>query len=433
MFKVPFEITTPLHPELIERCKGGLSDHAMKMYKTELVSLDNRTLISLTGAVYNTMMKAKGLEYGTTVTGTNFSNNPWLITENVEQYVARKILQINRMVITLSKYQLDYAFLQEADFMFTNLHDDTPLMVQKIYLKSYLYHLLNIHSYGILYQMDPQYRGQALCTIYNKRSLRADFNQHGEDILYTSSQPHRARARRDYMIHNQTGTPLILANMHLHYEEDYSKRGLLDNALTDKKIFTIMGGDANHRPDTTMDQLFVGKQSTTIVYEKDEHQNPIIVSGKPVLSLHDCSGNLTSYDGICAYAPSPYKVRLQEYGGEHIILNSEGKAVFGFSEPPLNPNPRDSLPGKPYKNEKYAIKDLNEKIGDKHISTNEKLGHASHIDQLLKKREERKNKTSEKLISTLFHYKQHKESLQNAGQDTVTTIPKPQCTHRIKQ
>lgn len=398
-----------INPILEKRFNGGTSDHALKMYQITLQNDNQKNVLKLKGLVHNMMMKAVGLEYGGQSTGKPYSNNPLFITETLGEYAERKIAQINGLKWVLNQYKLDYAFLQEADFMFPNEQDDPDLYTEKQKLSQLLLQAMTRTHYGITLSVPTSLASQQpLVTIYNKRTFTEDLGKEPLGMLY-SRETQRFRAYCHYFIHLGTCLPVALINMHLGYNDDYQRRDILNESLKLTNILSIMGGDANHSPGDNMSQLFVSKTATTVCYKQDSQGQPLRSdNGEPILTLEGASGAPTNYDGICVYAPPEYRVGLEEHGGEKIFIKEDGTAVFQFNMPPTTSKLRFAARGEPYQNEKWHIKALNEKLGNSSTTEEQKNNCAERISTLLFNRKLRKNNSGQKILSTLDHYCKHK-------------------------
>ena len=207
---------------------GFSSDHIIQEIKLELYQ-DNELMFTIQGASWN-MMNQCHSRMGHSSYKHNpefaYSNNPFDIDEDKEQFISRKKLQWLE-IEKLIESNKQFIFLQEIDCLLRE-------PVKSYYIKK-------LADKNWHYIITPGIGYQPLAILYDSAKLSPNDNGNGEFGI-------GGKFRGFGSVFKYNNADLItLINVHLDYNIDYSEYLMnFQQQQIEKNIVTIIGGDMNY-------------------------------------------------------------------------------------------------------------------------------------------------------------------------------------------
>lgn len=329
------------------RSKENTSDHTYQGIEAQLLDSKNKVLCSIQGNTWNLMNFAISKINNTEYFGKPYKNNPWDFTESIDEYFARKQMQMDKILdLIIKDEKLDFFFLQEVD-IFTvpttlyqiGMHQAPPVdreeiktryeEMNRVFTKA----LQDLH-WGILKTTKPQ-PGQSvtpLVTLYCEERLKPAQQVSVFDGVGFSCE----------FIHKKSNRKVNLVNLHLKYEGIY---GVLLPEYQMNEVnanhFTIMGGDTNHvpnqnnlKPGTDIPGLINNWNNATNLAGVEKDNNLYIVdthdeSGK-YKKCYDCFlVNPDSHDTRVKIIERPAEVFIRPPGQDQFVVEAHDPALIG--------------------------------------------------------------------------------------------------------
>lgn len=309
----PLEYTNAIHLEEIaehkqeiaqqslQQCLGGFhSDHTDQSIRVKFVPGVSRAGIQLfprpslepftiTGMTLNCMNKGHSKASCRAAPGvTPYSNNPFDLDENDEEYIHRLQEQSQFLLERIGRRDIQFCFLQEASWLLPYQFSRNK-QIQDIQI----HFIEKLHELGwsiITTQKTQQVK--PLVTLFNAQVLHP--KNTGLGVIPTHTGKNTGfLVDFDYQTDNPSHAvvPIRLVNLHLDFSED-SRQSILDlqhESIRDR-IAMIAGGDTNHPQN--LDQMgLIGNWNFPSNIDSDS-------SG--ALSIHDPRAGqlLKRYDGF---------------------------------------------------------------------------------------------------------------------------------------
>lgn len=236
----------PLHPDFDRAYGGYTSDHAHQIATMAISGVTKHRAIEIKGASWNTLNKCHNRDecHG----HIKYSNNPTNTSETPEQYLSRKLKQIDEIVSLIETQKLDYFFLQEVDWILP------PNTEEKREIRQYLTNKLEKIGWGMTKTTASQSAKEGakqtpLVTLYNKSKFTLlNFSKPSGVLPFTDTERTTFHGfSQHFGLVGHEGVCVRLVNLHLAYgvNNSYLLKQMLQS-VADEKSILIMGGDTNY-------------------------------------------------------------------------------------------------------------------------------------------------------------------------------------------
>ncbi len=257
------------------------SDHAVQGIKVK----DIYSEVQLSGLTHNMLDKCHDGAH-CPIPGLTFSNNPFDMMENDDEYLARKERQLNQYLILIDKAiennaALDFIFLQEVDIFTKALSwefEDRRNQIVKNFIEA-------LNKRGWSPQItQPSDNCKPLMTLYNTQTLYP----FGCNFYIKDSRNHKNTAFELICTHIPTKRMVSLTNMHLDYARDgfalsHEISALLSmhSEASDNVVLAIAGGDCNHPREMMMGAIGPTGRATALSKDERGYVTRMYRSGTP--------------------------------------------------------------------------------------------------------------------------------------------------------
>ncbi len=250
-----------------EYVSGFTSDHTYQSANITSYAKDGST-ISLTGMTWNLLNQAhaKSAVYPN-------SNNPFDIDEFDQYYELRKRNQLRFLWHKIKSGTLDFILLQEVD-VFTG----DPL---SSYAKIFLEKIRKSGWYAVHSEKSDDVK-MPLLILYNTKTLSFESKR----SVFLAEAINKKTAIEATFNYRNTGVKVCITNMHLDFNTDH-RQSILEyqQQQISAGLLTIIGGDANLKPDKEHYSLVGDINRPTNISKPLDDQQPTDEGGKVLQRL----------------------------------------------------------------------------------------------------------------------------------------------------